>query len=169
MKNTKFKAGEYVRVKKFKERPRHWNREGKMDHFMGCIVKIEQISFTGNIIVYDPKWKYKWSFKETDLEKINNTIVIYQNGNETIALNKATGEKAAAKCHPDDEFDFEVGAKLAFQRLVGSEDVEKDEALSKGPTAFKEIVDAFVKIGFTRKEAIDITIHLGLAGLKSEE
>ena len=30
-----------------------------------------------------------------------------------------TGEKAVAKCHPDDEFDFNIGAKLAFERLMG--------------------------------------------------
>ncbi len=35
-----------------------------------------------------------------------------------IALDKRTGEKAIAKCSPEDEFDFEVGAKLAFDRLL---------------------------------------------------
>lgn len=47
-----------------------------------------------------------------------NCIVIYQKGNETIALNKATGEKAVAICSPDDTYDFNTGARLAFDRLV---------------------------------------------------
>jgi len=45
-------------------------------------------------------------------------IVIYRKGSETIALNKATGEKAVAKCSPDDTYDFNTGARLAFDRLV---------------------------------------------------
>lgn len=47
-----------------------------------------------------------------------NCIVIYQKGSETIALNKATGEKAVAICSPDDTYNFETGARLAFDRLV---------------------------------------------------
>lgn len=46
-------------------------------------------------------------------------IVIYSKGNETIALNRSTGEKAVAKCSPEDTYDFNTGAKLAFERLIG--------------------------------------------------
>ncbi len=48
----------------------------------------------------------------------NNRIEIYREGRDVIALDKRTGEKAIAKCSPEDEFDFEVGAKLAFERLM---------------------------------------------------
>lgn len=47
-------------------------------------------------------------------------IIIYRDGNKTIAMNKVTGEKAEAKCSPEDEFDFSVGAKLALDRLFGA-------------------------------------------------
>lgn len=47
-----------------------------------------------------------------------NTIVIYNKGNETIALDKSTGKKAVAKCSPQDKFDFYTGAKLALDRLT---------------------------------------------------
>lgn len=47
------------------------------------------------------------------------SIVIYRKDNKVIALDKSTGKKAVAKCSPEDEFDFHVGAKLAFQRLLG--------------------------------------------------
>lgn len=53
------------------------------------------------------------------------TIVIYRNDNKVVALDKSTGKKAEAKCNPSDEFDFHVGAKLAFSRLMG-EDVKTD-------------------------------------------
>lgn len=45
-------------------------------------------------------------------------IVIYHNGNETVAHDKSTGKKAVAKCSPDDTYDFYTGAKLAFERLT---------------------------------------------------
>lgn len=61
-----------------------------------------------------------------NLEKVGSeTIVIYRNDNKVVALDKTTGEKAEAKCNPADEFDFHVGAKLAFNRLMG-EDVKTD-------------------------------------------
>lgn len=57
------------------------------------------------------------------------TIVIYSNGQKVIAVDKTTGKKAEAKCNPDDKFDFHVGAKLAFQRLMGdvANEQKKDE------------------------------------------
>jgi len=52
-------------------------------------------------------------------------IVIYQNGDKVVARNKITGKIGEAKCHPDDEFDFNIGAKLAFDRLMEVEENEK--------------------------------------------
>lgn len=114
----RFKVGEKVRVKKFKERPKHWNSYGDMDHLMGKIVKIEGIVSFGRYAVYDSKANYIWHFDENDLEPVNETIVIYSKDREVIALDKATGNKAIARCNPADEYDFRVGAKLAFDRLM---------------------------------------------------
>lgn len=44
-------------------------------------------------------------------------VIIYRDGNSVIAKDRSTGKNAVAKCHPDDEFDFMVGAKLALERL----------------------------------------------------
>lgn len=115
---SKFKVGDYVRVKKFKKRPIRWNTEGKMDHLMGKICKVRNITPFGYII-YDKKYDASWSVRKEEVEKVSNTIVIYMIGNQVIAFDKVTGEKAVAKCHPDDEFDFNIGAKLAFERLMG--------------------------------------------------
>ena len=51
------------------------------------------------------------------LKKNEETIVIYRNGAETIALEKNTGRKAVAKCSAEDTYNFEIGAKLALTRL----------------------------------------------------
>lgn len=53
---------------------------------------------------------------------VNETIVIYRKDNTMVALDKVTGEKAVAKCSLDDTFDYKVGAKLAFKRLMGEEE-----------------------------------------------
>ena len=64
-----------------------------------------------------------WGDDYIDIEP-SQTIVIYPKGLETIALLKE-GHKvikqASAKCNPSDTYDFNIGAKLAFQRLMGEE------------------------------------------------
>lgn len=115
---SELKVGDYVRVKKFKKRPIGWNTEGKMDHLIGKICKVTSI-FGDIIRIYDKKYDYSWSVHKEEVEKVSNTIVIYMKGNQVIALDKATGKKAIARCHPDDEFDFNIGVKLAFERLMG--------------------------------------------------
>lgn len=116
----RFKEGYKVRVKKFKERPFYWNCEGKMDHLMGKVVKIKYASSPtrSRYVVHDSKNDRDWSIEEDDLEPVNETIVIYRKDREVIAVDKVTGDKAIAKCSPEDTFDFNVGAKLAFDRLM---------------------------------------------------
>lgn len=58
--------------------------------------------------------------------KPNECIVIYRKDSDVIALDKRTGKKAIAKCSPDDEFDFNIGAKLAFERLEALEKQDKE-------------------------------------------
>ena len=48
-------------------------------------------------------------------------IIIYRNGAEVVAKNTATGKTGIAKCNPADEFDFNTGARLAFDRLTAKE------------------------------------------------
>ena len=114
----RFKEGDKVRVKKFKERPIFWEIEGKMDHLMGKVVEIKGSTTWGEYKVYDPKHHCEWIFSETDLEPVNETIVIYRKDREVVAADKVTGDKAIAKCSPEDTFDFNIGAKLAFDRLM---------------------------------------------------
>lgn len=113
----RFKAGDKVRVKKFKVRPFYWNWDGKMDHLMGKVVKIER-TVNSRYVVRDSQNDCDWIFRDDDLEPLNETIVIYSKEREVIALDKATGDKAIARCNPADEYDFQIGAKLAFDRLM---------------------------------------------------
>lgn len=54
-------------------------------------------------------------------------IVIYRNGDKVVARNKIAGKIGEAKCHPNDKFDFSIGARLAFDRLMSDEEDEKIE------------------------------------------
>ena len=54
-----------------------------------------------------------------------NKIVITTDGNKTLARlyeNNEVVRTAEAKCSPEDTFEFETGAKLAFERLMEKED-----------------------------------------------
>jgi hypothetical protein len=60
-----------------------------------------------------------WNVAEDKIELYDKiVIVIYRKDNHVIAHNKATGKKGIAKCNPEDTFDFNIGAKLAFERLI---------------------------------------------------
>lgn len=83
------------------------------------------VTENGNFISYTTNATESMSFyvntkkiSATEFLKENKeTIVIYRNGSETIALEKNTGRKAVAKCSADDTYNFEIGAKLALERL----------------------------------------------------
>lgn len=65
--------------------------------------------------------------KSRFFEKFDETIVIYRNGNKVIALDKSTGKKAEARCNPADDFDFHIGARIAFERLMGETEEKKSD------------------------------------------
>lgn len=57
-------------------------------------------------------------------------IIITVDGRTTKARfynGKKLIKEASTRCHPDDEFDFATGAKIAFNRLVGKEEKTKDK------------------------------------------
>ncbi|MFR8739198.1 MAG: hypothetical protein ACLVFL_10730, partial [Eubacterium sp.] len=127
MKKRKYKEGDMVRVKVFSKCPEHWDSGGCMNHLMGKIVKINRVD--GSSLPYrihDEENGTDWWMKEEDVEPVSETIVIYRNDREVIAVDKLTGKKATAKCDPWDRFDFHIGAKLAFSRLLE----EKEECLN---------------------------------------
>lgn len=127
-KNT-YKVGDKVRVKKFDERPWYFEINGKMDYLMGKVVTIKGINPYGGLIV-DGDWiinpKHVEPVEPVKNEQQNKFIFIYREGNEVIAFDN-TNKKAVAKCHPDDEFNFETGARIAFDHLIAPKPDPKEE------------------------------------------
>lgn len=66
-------------------------------------------------------WWIMPGYKGVEIALERETIVIYRKGNDVIALDNANDKKAVARCNPEDTFDFETGARLAFERLFEKE------------------------------------------------
>lgn len=69
-----------------------------------------------------------WCFKEEDIKPVaeptQEQITITRHGDKVVAK---FGEKVGvAKCNPEDEFNFEVGAKLALERLFEKSSTVKE-------------------------------------------
>ena len=79
----------------------------------------------------------------------NKEITIRQKGRKVIAVMTEDGKyvkSAKAKCSPTDVYDFEVGAKLAFSRLMG-EDTSIREV--KRPAKVGEWIGLQAKVDMT--------------------
>lgn len=96
---------------------------------------------------------YCWYCKaDTLVPVVEQKIVITTDGvkktTATLYDGKQVAITAVAKCCPSDEFDFETGAKLAFERLFSKEDSFDWEAFSAGKIekrVNRENIDDFLK------------------------
>jgi len=108
---AKFKVGDQVVAQK--NAPYRIATNG----WKGIVVKLYG---GGEIRVEGKNGYFGVNEKYFDLAEDTRKVVITVKGKETIATlyeNNATVRKGIAKCSPDDKFDFEIGAKLAFERL----------------------------------------------------
>ena len=123
MSKPKFKVGDKVRIldgSKIKSYIGGW--VDNMKRHIGEIATIKSLCLShGSQNGYCLK-EFTYSWDERGLELVKpEKIIIYRNGAEVVAKNTATGETGVAKCNPADEFDFNTGAKLAFERLINPE------------------------------------------------
>lgn len=87
-----------------------------------------RISYSLNDIVC------QWDERGLEAVKDEEKIVITTDGKTTTARmfeGKKLIKSAEAKCNPKDKFDFETGAKIAFDRLVDREEKVKPKDLLK--------------------------------------
>lgn len=70
---------------------------------------------------------YFYDYEKTTAKNFlqNECVVIYRDGNATVALDKRTDKKAIARCCPEDTYKFMTGAKLAFDRLTAPREDKK--------------------------------------------
>lgn len=127
MGNPKFNIGD--KVKTHGERGRGVNGVAyvsSMEEYSGVIARVEDINGTNDNGV--EKWFYRlentpfyWDESLLEAVKSESKIVVTTDGTTTRAV-YYDGQKlireAKAICSKDDTFDFETGAKIAFERLT---------------------------------------------------
>lgn len=115
MSKPKFKVGDKVRIN------RNAHIEFVPKKYIGVEGEIVKAD-TWHFLVKVPKRDLPLMVTEKAIDLIRpEKIIIYRNGAEVVAKNTSTGKTGVAKCNPADEFDFNTGAKLAFERLTNPE------------------------------------------------
>lgn len=136
---SKYKIGDKVRIVSKWNMKTNENSEGRMDHWRGKVMTIKGITESGRYKMREDEKEFcgrGWTWNEhciAGLDKSTEKIVITTDGVETLARlydGKQVVKSATAKCSPDDEFDFEFGAKLAMERLTEETLVTKKKANS---------------------------------------
>ena len=118
MSKPKFKIGDKVRIN------RNARKNFVPEKYIGVEGEIVEKEFS-RFLVKVPKKAHPLRVAEKAIDLIRpEKIIIYRNGAEVIAKNIATGKTGVAKCNPADEFDFNIGVKLAFERLINPEPVK---------------------------------------------
>ena len=125
---SKFKVGDKVRIldgSKIENYTGNWNEHMK-DH-VGEVHTIEFVRGRNDGRVQYRLNDLLFVWDERGLELVSEKkIVITVCGKNTIARlydGKKLVRGAVASCAPDDKFDFNVGARLAFERLIGTSPV----------------------------------------------
>ena len=118
MSKPKFKVGDKVRLN-------HNARKNFVsEKYIGVEGEIVDTEIR-RFLVKVPKRALPLRVSEKAIDLIRpEKIIIYRNGAEVVAKNTATGKTGVARCNPAGEFDFNTGAKLAFERLINPEPVK---------------------------------------------
>lgn len=120
----KYKIGDKVRITTEKKGCL-WNCRGKMDKWLGKVMTIRDVCERCYQMQED--WGehrgggWLWFEEMIDGLADEQKIVITTDGKTTTAKlydGKKFIKEAKAKCSPEDKFDFETGAEIAFSRLM---------------------------------------------------
>lgn len=137
---AKFKVGDKVRVLDGSKIDAYFGGWAyAMEKQVGKVFTISRIieNHSDARIGYKFKEEARFAWDERGLKLVSEGIIITRHGDKVVA--KCGKKVGVAKCSPDDTFDFAVGAKLAFSRLMG-EPEDKPEPKRK----FK--IGEFVKV-----------------------
>ena len=159
---NKYKIGDKVRIV---SKPVKGNWATSMNEYCGKTMTIAKItgenSYGGCYRMKEDETKWFWH--DHMIEGLANTqeIHITVKGDETHAVLKENGKvikHSVAKCHPEDEFDFEIGSKMAFERLFKHEFKIGDYAVLKTDKIESKLkIGSFVKILKVKSIVADVS------------
>lgn len=148
MSKPKFKVGDFVKLKKNVKPGDCIDSYTILPAMYENLQKSRQIKtityFSSRKIYVAMVNGWYYSFNSLEFATAPEKIIIYRNGAEVVAKNTATGKTGVARCNPADEFDFNAGAKLAFERLTNSEP-EKPKYYSGKIICVSAATDLFTK------------------------
>lgn len=119
----RYKVGDRVRITTDKSKSIRWNKRGKMDKWLGKVMTIRYVDENYYSMEEDyNEYSGGWFWYEDMIDGLadERKIVITTDGKNTTAKlydGKKFIKTATAKCSPEDEFDFKIGAELAVERL----------------------------------------------------
>ena len=121
----KYKVGDKVRIVSKWGKGCCQSPTGGMDKWLGKVMTVKCAGITLYSMVEDTEdneWG-GWAWTENCIAGVacENKIVITSDGEKTLARlydRDKVIKTATAKCSPDDNFSFETGAKIAFERLI---------------------------------------------------
>ena len=121
----KYKVGDKVRIVSEWGEGCCQSPTGRMDKWLGKVMTVRDVGITLYRMVEDIEDNESggWAWTENCIAGLacENKIVITSDGEKTLARlydgNKVI-KTTTAKCSPDDNFSFETGAKIAFERLI---------------------------------------------------
>ena len=127
----RYKIGDRVRITTDKSKSDKWNKRGEMDKWLGKVMTIRDV-VAGCYSMEEDYNEYLdgWFWYEDMIDGLadERKIIITTDGKITKARlynGKKLEKTATAKCSPEDEFDFKIGAKLAVKRLFKEEKKKK--------------------------------------------
>lgn len=128
----KFKVGDQVRV--INAKPFDMTFAGVANGDTGTIK-----GFYNGVYLVEFEKKYNYPIHEIQLEfaepENNETIVIYREGAEVVALDRSTGIKTQITFRPADIHNFHICAKEVFLQLIKKiQAVENSEPIKEGDT-----------------------------------
>lgn len=141
----KYKVGDKVRIVS-KKMGCGWNSEGRMDKWLGKVMTIREVFDDGLCKMAEDAHEFAGSgwywfphmIEGLAPEQPEQKVVITTDGKTTLARlyeGKKVIDHAEAKCHPEDKFDFTIGAKLAFERLM-DRGAKKEKPTPKVPKGY---------------------------------
>lgn len=98
-----------------------------------CDKFMKDSPFEKSLVYYGCDYPIKLKGNEEE-DNMDEKIVVLRNGKTVTATKYADGKKvnsATAKCHPDDKFNFNVGAKIAVGRLIEENDSTDKKTVGK--------------------------------------
>lgn len=157
-KKTKWKVGDRVRVRMDLSEDKRYSMEGSnnavrptytmVKYFRGSEMTISEVNYFPVFGYYteETDTDFIWTDEMFEEALPNVGISIIREGRAIIAEDVFTGEKAVAKCHPDDKFDPRIGACIAFNRLVGMPDINGTEMMNELDKATGHILNVYLKL-----------------------